>query len=309
MKPRNCLIYYGWLNAFNSAQNGWDNEKVAQELARYGMLVLGDGIQDPEHGDFANSIIIITRLYELNPCITIFGYVSVNQSYQDFATKSDQWNDLEIDGIFMDEAGYDYGTSSTNGRVAFNAKVDFIHSQTDANCCLVNSWKPRYVLGTEDDTNNYPNSTWNPYLLQSNLCECDLCLMESFAITSAGSYESAAQWAARGLEWHAYQDEFEIGLVGSSVISDSDQDGQAKFDFVYTSACMWGLTAVSTSGAFYGALSAASKMWTRPDVEGFFGEPDCTISVENNGTKYFRYAEFGLFSIDFVNEISSRVKY
>jgi len=309
MKPRNCLIYYGWLNAFNSDQNGYDNEKVSQELARYGMLVLGDGIQNPEHGDFANSVMIITRLYELNPCISIFGYVSVNQSAQNFATKSDQWNDLEIDGIFMDEAGYDYGTTSTNGRVAFNEKVDFVHSQTDACICFVNSWKPRYVLGTEDDANNFPNSTWNPNLVQSNLCECDICLMESFAVTSAGSYESATLWAARGLAWHSYQDEFDIGLVGASVISDGDVDGQEKFDFVYTSACMWGLNAVSTSDLYYGASSAASKMWTRPDVEGLFGEPDCVISIENNGTKYLRYVEFGLLTLDFGNETSLRVKY
>ena len=31
-KPLNLLIYYGWLNSFNSATLGWNNESVAKEL-------------------------------------------------------------------------------------------------------------------------------------------------------------------------------------------------------------------------------------------------------------------------------------
>ena len=309
MKPKNCLIYYGWLNSFNSAQNGWDNEKVAQELARYSLLVFGDGVQNPSHGDYANTQIILARIAELNPCAKIFGYVSVNQSYANFVTKADQWEDLEVCGIFMDEAGYDYGTVETNDRAAFNAKVDFVHSLCCCSCCFVNSWKPRYVLGTVDDV-SFPNDTWNPEQVQSNLDENDFLLMESFAIDSSGAYETGSQWAARGAEWHAYVDELDIKLVGCSVIADGDTGGQAKFDFIYTSACMWNLVGVGSSDTYYGASSAASKMWTRPNIEGML-YCDCEPVIRNIGTKYVRYLPDGLLTVDFAtgSETSTRVKY
>jgi hypothetical protein len=66
-KPKDLLIYYGWLNPFNSAINGWSNEKVAQDFAKYSVLVFGDGIQDPSHGDYSNTQVIISRVKALNP--------------------------------------------------------------------------------------------------------------------------------------------------------------------------------------------------------------------------------------------------
>lgn len=298
MKVSNSLIYYGWLNSFNSAQNGWDNEKVAQELARYTYLVFGDGIQNPSHGDYSNTQVIIARIIEINPACVIFGYVTINQSYNDFCTKADQWDDLGVDGIFMDEAGYDYGTVSTNGRQAFNDKVDFVHGLQNANGCFVNSWKPRYVLGTEDDTNNYPNSTWNPQLLESNLNEYDIALLESCAVDSSGNYESGSQWFSRVDEWLDYRGEFGIDLVASSCISDSDQNGQAKFNFIYTSAMIASLEGVGSSDLNYGASSATSKMWQRPSTCDIgFVYPE--IQIANSGSKYFRYVLNGRLEIDF----------
>ena len=54
-RPNDLLVYDGWLNSFNSAVNGWDNEKVAQDMARYDIIVLGDGLQSPSHGDWRPS--------------------------------------------------------------------------------------------------------------------------------------------------------------------------------------------------------------------------------------------------------------
>ena len=57
-KPSNLLIYYGWINSFNSSVNSWTNEKVAQDMAKYDLIVLGDGVQDSGHGDYSNTEII-----------------------------------------------------------------------------------------------------------------------------------------------------------------------------------------------------------------------------------------------------------
>ena len=290
--PKNMLIYYGWLNSFNSAQNAWTNEKVAQELARYSILVLGDGIQLSSHGDYANTGVIIPRIKALNPDCLIFGYASINQSYADFKTKANAWNSIGVHGIFMDEYGYDYGSVATNGRSAVNDKIDYTHGLSSANLCFANAWKIQHVLGENSDA-SFPDSTWNPDGVGPNLNSDDWYLLESFAITSAPAYESAAQWKLRG----EAAKEYGINVAACSVILDTDSLGQDKFDFIYTSACMFNLEAVGSSDASYGAGSAKSKMWARPAIAvGDLCEP---ISICADGSKYLKYFEYGLMKLDF----------
>jgi len=311
MKPKNLLVYYGWLNSFNSATNSWTNEKVAQELAKYHLLVIGDGIQSSSHGDYSNTQSILPRVKALNPDVQIFGYVTVNQTFSNFKTKVDEWKTLDIDGIFMDEAGYDYGTATTNSREAFNAKVDYIHS--NEMICFANAWKAQYILGTENDA-SYPNTTWNPNAMESNLTSIDWCLIESFAIKSDASFETKTDWKARGDEWKEYQALYGINLAGNSVISDSDANGQDKMDFIYTSASIYSLDAVGSSDTSYGASSAKSKFWNRPDVSKLgltFDDAPVVVNCASDSDVYMRYVDYGLMKIDFSSgsESSSITEY
>lgn len=297
---KNLLIYYGWLNSFNSATNSWNNESVAQELAQYNLLVFGDGIQSSTHGDYSNTSVIIPRIKALNTNSLIFGYVTVNQTFANFKTKVDEWDTLNVHGIFMDEAGYDYGSSSTNSREEFNRKVDYIHSK-DMNC-FANAWKIQHVLGIENDA-SYPNTSWNPNLVESNLYDSDWYLMESFAINSSGNYESKTQWKSRGDECAEYEEEYGINLAACSVISDSDSAGQSKFNFIYTSACMFSIAAVGSSDTNYGASSANSKMWTRPNVYHVVNNENIySVNVQldvSDSDVYHRYFNKGRMKVDF----------
>lgn len=303
-KPKNLLIYYGWLNAFNSADNGWDNEKVAKDLAKYNLIVLGDGIQDPGHGDFANSQIIISRVKELNGDALIFGYVTVNQDLSTFTTKAGQWNDLAVQGIFMDEAGYDYSKT----RDEFNERVNLIHNQSDANVCFANAWNIDNVLGLEEDA-SYPNSTFNSDLNDSALDEQDWYLLESYPINTdsyAGGYEPQADWKVRGEKAVERRNQFFINLAGSGIINDDNASGQALFDFGFISACMFSLEAFGTSDSSYGSGSAKSKFWTRPDTVGMGQMPKYAITIaDDTGDAYWRYVEFGKFMLDFTSGAES----
>lgn len=301
---KNLLIYYGWLNSFNSATNGWDNEKVAQELAQYDILVFGDGIASSSHGDYSNSSIIIPRVKTLNPEALIFGYSTINQTFSIFKSDVDDWATLDVHGIFLDEAGYDYGSASTNGREAFNVKVDYVHSKDML--CFANAWKPEHVLDITNDA-SYPNTTYNPNLIDSNLNADDWYLLESFGITSSAAYESKTQWASRGEKAQDYN----INIAGSSVISDSDTSGDDKFKFISVSAHMWNLDAVGSSDINYGASSAASKMWERPAygaIELFDNEP---VNCNNDSDVYLKYGHGGKLKIDFSSssEISTIEEY
>jgi len=291
--PDNILVYYGWLNSFNSATNGWNNELVAQDLAKYNILVLGDGLQDPSHGDYANTKIIIPRIKELHPQIQIFGYVTVNQSYDNFKLKASWWNILEIDGIFLDEAGYDF----SRNRAEFNERVSFVHDEM-CKPVMANAWKPEHVLSNDpkDDDPSYPNSTFNPNLEPSELQPTDWYMLESFAIDSGGNYEAHTQWFDRGKKaW-----EYDIKLVGISVISDTDPNGQAKFDFGYTSALEYLLDSYGTSDVNYGATNSASKMWVRPDISQVVCTLQSPVVVKDPTTPvYYSYKNNARLKLDF----------
>lgn len=297
---KNLLIYYGWLNSFNSAQNQWNNEKVAQEMAKYDLIVLGDGIQNPSHGDWSNTQVIVPRIMELNPNAIIFGYVTINQTLANFKTKVDQWNDLEAGGIFLDEAGYDYGKK----RAEFNERVFHVKSQQYANVCFANAWNIDHVLGTENDA-SYPNSTYNPDGYESLLDENDWYLLESFAVNTAsyqGDYASKADWKARGDKAVDKRVEYGVQMAGSNVIDDSDQNAQSMYDFCHRAAQAFALDANGSSDTSYGSSSAKTKFWTRPDPKDIVIEEDSDISVTadtGDADVYLSYLGKCKISVDF----------
>jgi hypothetical protein len=313
-RPDDLLIYYGWMNSFNSAQNGWDNEKVAQDMAKYDLIVLGAGIENPSHGDYSNTSVIIPRIKALNPSAKIFGYVTVNQSLSNFEGKVDDWDDLEVHGIFMDEAGYDYGKT----RSEFNDRVDYVHNQTYANICFANAWNMDHIIGTTNDP-SYPNSTYNSGTVESNLTYNDWYLLESFAVNTAAysgnnGYASKSDWSARGSKAITHRYTYGINLASVGIIADGDSADEDLFDFSFISACMWGFEANGSSDTYYGASSAKSEFLPRPDVEGLQYIWSLSPSVQadvNDSDVYHRYVKRGKLSVDFSSgaQVSSITKY
>jgi len=314
-RPHDMLIYYGWLNSYNSDVNGWNNEKVAQDMARYNIIVIGDGIQDSGHGDYANTQIIIPRIKALNPNALIFGYVTIFQDLTSFQTKAGQWDTLEVDGIFLDEAGYDYGTTTTNDRAAFNTKVDYVHGLNYAKLCFANAWNMDHVIGTENDA-SYPNTTWNPSTVESNLNENDWFLLESFAVNTVSytsDYEAHTDWAIRGNKAVAHRDFYDINIASVAVIENTHTDAANLFNFAFIAGLMYSLDAVGTSDASYGAGSAKVVMWSRPDISGmgrvWEKKPNVTADL-TDADAYIRFTDFGKMTVDFTSgsEASEIVK-
>ena len=283
---KNLMIYYGWLSSFGLY---YDNEKAAQDLAQYDLLVFGDGVQTPTHTDYSNAQTIIARIKVLNPKAMIFGYVTLNQSFSNFKTKVDDWNDLEVSGIFIDESGYDFGTTSTNSRSKFNEKIDFVHSQSHSSVCFVNAWKPEHIWGENGDS-SYPDSTWNADDLKSNLTANDWFLYESLAIDTNENYESHTQWAAR-LDHY-----IPMNKAAVSVIADNKSDGNDRMKFIWISALMHRLDGCGASDTNFGASSGKGKLWPRPDTLGI-----AVNDPVNNSTKYFSYLTGGRYILDFAS--------
>ena len=301
-RPLDLLIYYGWLNSFNSAQHGWSNEKVAQELAKYGVLIFGDGVQNPAHGDYANTQVIIPRIKALNPNALIFGYVTANQSLGNFQTKAGQWNTLAVHGVFLDEAGYDYGKT----RAEFNERVDYVHGLSTAKLAFANAWNTDHVLGTTNDA-SYPNSTYNAGLVASKLTSSDWILLESLAVNTTAysgnaGYASKGDWSARVVKMLSLRNTYGVNFAAAGIINDDNAGGQTLFNFAFISSLMASLEAHGTSDASYGSGSAKSKWWTRPSVAdmGVVWSLSPSVQVDaGDADVYHRYVRQANLLIDF----------
>ena len=291
-RPKDLLVYYGYLNSFNSAIHSWVNEPVAQELAKYDILVFGDGVQDPSHPDYANTQIIIPRIIELNPEVIIFGYVTVNQDISLFQTKVAQWNTLEVQGIFLDEAGYDFGKT----RVELNTRVDYVHNQTTSKIAFANAWNIDHVLGIVND-GSYPNSTFNPGEVQSNLNSGDWYMLESYvtnttAYSGNGGYTSVSDWSARGAKAASYRNIYNINMASLNVIANSDGNAQTLFNNTFYMSLQYAMDAVGSSDTNYGASSAQVNFWVRPKKALGTSKkiPSVTQDV-GNANKWIRYGK------------------
>jgi hypothetical protein len=300
--PKDILIYYGYLNSFNSGTNAWVNEAVAQDFSRYRIIVLGDGVEAPTHPDYANTQIIIPRIKALNPSCLIFGYVAANQLLANFQTKVTQWNTLQVHGIMMDMSGYDFGVT----RAQFNVMLDYVHGKTYANRVFANAWNTDHVLGVANDV-SYPNTTYNPTYAPSHLHKAtDWIMLESFAVnTDAYSgnagYESGAEWIARGQKAVNLRTTYGINLGGVGVIGNTNANGADLFDFGYISALMWALEGYGTSDTSYASGTAQVTYWARPstaDVLIYESSPTVKVSV-SDADVYLRYLDSAMLMLDF----------
>lgn len=300
-RPKDLLIYYGYPNSFNSGSNGWSNEAVAQDMAKYNLIVLGNGIQEASHPDYTNTTTIVPRIKALNPRAKIFGYVSVDQAQGTIETSVDGWDTLGVHGIFLDEAGYDFGVD----RSAFNTAVDYVHGKTTANVCFANAWNIDHVLGTDDDV-SFPNSTYNPTAEESSLTNADWILLESLAVNTTAysgndGYESGSQWYTRVVKATNLRATYGVNMAGSCVIANGDAEAQNLFNFAFVSSLMNAFDGFGSSDTNYGA-GATVTYWARPSVEGIGTVWELYPGVQqdvSDSDVYHRYSESAKMSLDF----------
>jgi hypothetical protein len=308
MVNADLLVYYGYLNSYNSAIYGWDNEKVAQHMARYNILVFGDGIEASSHPDYANSQIIIPRIKVLNPAALIFGYVAAAQLQANFQTKVDQWDTLAVHGIFMDESGYDYGVN----RATFNTFVDYVHGKISAKICFVNAWNMDHIIGTVNDT-SYPNTTYNPGLVASRLQSGDWYLLESFTVNTTAysgnnNYATALDWKNRGDKAITHRSTYGLKLASLNVIDNANGSAQPLFNFCWNAALAYNLEAVGSSDTNYAANSSAVTFWNRPRINlAVLSSAPAVIQDGLDSNRYLRYGRNGRAIIDFTTSAQTSI--
>jgi hypothetical protein len=171
---------------------------------------------------------------------------------------------------------------------------------------FANCWNIDHVLGVANDA-SYPSTTWNSGLVASHLNTSDWIMLESFAVntdayTGNDGYATKSDWLGRVVKAITLRATYGVNFASVGIINDSNAEGQSLFNFAFNSAQVASLEANGTSDSSYGAGSAATKFWTRPDVNGlgivWSLNPSIQESVADSDI-YSRFVQFGKFRLDF----------
>lgn len=160
-------IFYGWPSAFDGSRSA---EEAAAKLAGYDVVVLGAGLERPDHGDHPATRQIIERI---RGDAEVFGYIPLGEAtgldLGQIEQRMRAWAAMEVHGVFFDEAGYDFGNTRARQNDAFRAA----HRQGLR--VFANAFEPRDLF----DAGKGPR---NPKAAKTELRAGDCYLYESFGL-------------------------------------------------------------------------------------------------------------------------------
>lgn len=104
--PKYLGIYYGWPSLVQGANSNLT--AAIQTFSQFDLIVFGDGLASPSHGDHVNTQTIIQSLNNLGKLT--FGYVDLGVTTQNLSISQMQiivnnWTAMGIKGIMWDDAG------------------------------------------------------------------------------------------------------------------------------------------------------------------------------------------------------------
>ena len=219
---RDAGVYYGYPSSVNGS--GGDVNSATSEFSNWRFIVFPGDLYTNSHPDFTKAHQIAVNLYSGSSGTRVFGYVPIggasgeNLTLTQISNRIQQWYDNyqpNIDGIFLDEFGYDYGTT----RDRQNKAVDWVHNLGLK--VIANSWVVEQCLGTRDDA-NYPNSIYNPGVVATHISNGDLYCFEDFVWattngTDSAVYEDKDAWFNKSQEIFSYQEQLGISVLPISV--------------------------------------------------------------------------------------------
>ena len=210
-------------------------------------MVLGDKLELSTHSDHANTVKILA-----NPAMAhtkVFGYVDlgVTNGTQNLPIKTMEtdildWKTTGAQGIFLDDFGYDYGTTRTRQ----NTIVEYAHSLgLDV---MANAWNPADAFGASASANN-PSGTATA--LNAN----DFYLYESYQV-EVGKPVSAADWQAKAQQLATFQSAIGFKVAAVTTNNAANAFNQAEFNYAWYSAALAGYAAVGWGQYYYGSSTS-----------------------------------------------------
>lgn len=309
LDPGSLAIYYGWPSLVNDA-NG-DLDAAAAVFGQYDVVILSQGIEEPNHGDHFNAKEIIHLLHE-GYDTKVYGYMDGPQwgtswSVTDYPPTNweghvDLWKAIGADGIFVDEFGYDWGVT----RAQQNAMLDVIHARDLP--AFVNSWFIDHTFGSQPDP-IFPNG--NPGSIPPKIEATDLYMLESFTIIE-GNYDECFRdffdtWITKADKAVDYREQFGTemwtmttadALVAKAMAED---DVEERLSYAWHATAMYGLDGFGWTEPQFSASGEAMNQlpWReRPEPNAPIGTGSSFQNdVQHDNTLHTRDTDLGQFQV------------
>jgi hypothetical protein len=247
LAPARLAIYYGYPSLVNGASG--DVERAAATFADYDVIVFGDGLEFPDlqprrtpagvgPDEHRRTRAIIERLRARSAATRVYGYVDLGNTQKlpvaEVQNRVRLWSAMGVAGIFLDEAGYDFGVT----RERQNAVVDFIHDLGLS--AFVNAFNPDDVFTPAPVALNGAGGG-NPGGLPTRLGANDAFLLESFQVR-LGEPEAWPAFAARTAAAVAHRKRFQTRLYAVTTTTDrTERLSSQLYPYAWWSAALWGL--------------------------------------------------------------------
>jgi hypothetical protein len=272
-RPGRLLVFYGWPSTINGANTNINT--AAGHFSQYSHVVFGEGIQDPGHEDHQRTRSIIA--HSTTSQTLFFGYIPLgarpgdrNLSQSVIAQHAQQWAAMGVDGVLLDEYGYDYEVS----RARQNAAVDALRA--NGLLAIANAWRPADAFGTEI-------SSANPIGIPTRLDSRDYYMAESYQVIG-GVQTDPNFWRAKEQATAEFRANLGFKVVSITTPNASGAFNARLWDYAWYSAAMHDHTAVGWGELFYSAGNSLAPFRVRPTPDGqVFVSP-----VSNVGARYSR---------------------
>lgn len=284
--PRDLLIFYAWPSTINSCFGNVDC--ASGEFGMYDFVVFGDTLQDPSHPDYSNFVGILAHP-DLEETAK-FGYVDLgvttqNLTMEQIASRMDAWKTLDIDGVLLDDFGYDWEVS----RQRQNDAVEYAHSIGLS--VIANAFRPEDAFGNDHD------ATYNPDELETSLGEEDFYLYESYQIT-LDSYVSDDVWRSKAELIKQFQKQHRFQVLSITTTA-TGAYGQDQFHYTWFSALIDGHDATGWGELYFSAGDSIAPYRTRPDLDSISSDMPAS-----SDTLYLRKTNKGVKGVAYVDSTS-----
>lgn len=247
LTPDRLAIFYGYPSLINGASG--NIERAVAAFADYDTIVIGDGLEFPDVNprrrpagpggvEHRRTRLIIEGLRARSRAVQIYGYIDLGNSQQlaieEIKRRTVLWASMGATGIFLDEAGYDFGVT----RDRQNAVIDFAHSQGLS--VFVNAFDPDDVFSPAPVPLNAVGGG-NPAGTPSRLGARDAYLLESFQVR-LGELDNWSTWSARTAAAVKYRERFKTSVFAvTTTTAETERAARGLYSYAWWSAVVWGL--------------------------------------------------------------------
>jgi hypothetical protein len=250
--PGYLCIYYGYPSLVNGA-NGNISQATAH-FAKYGLIVLGERLWSTPDRDNSKTIIGNLRLQAK----LTFGYVNLgvmgsgvrNLTLTEIENEIKQWQEMGVQGIFFDTAGYDYGVTRArqNSAIALCRKYRLR--------VFMNAWNPDDVLAGTD----------------CRLTSQDFFLLESFFVGNDQymGFEAAKAKADKCQQYRASRGvRMACVMSGGAPLSATYNQSNDKFNLAWVATAMYNFDFFQATDINYSASDNVLRYF--PNISTNYG--------------------------------------